>query len=109
MLVPEIALTPQTVARFAGRFPGRVSVVHSGLNSGQRYDVWRRTRDGEIDVIIGARSALFAPLPRLGMIIIDEEHETTYKQDTDEWGSFTVFYDAPAQSRSSWRASRKAD
>ena len=94
VLVPEIALTPQTVARFAGRFPGRVSVVHSGLNSGQRYDVWRRTRDGEIDVIIGARSALFAPLPRLGMIIIDEEHETTYKQDTDEWGSFTVFYDA---------------
>ena len=94
VLVPEIALTPQTVARFAGRFPDRVSVIHSGLSSGQRYDVWRRTRDGEIDVIIGARSALFAPLPRLGLIIIDEEHEATYKQDTDEWGSFTVFYDA---------------
>ena len=94
VLVPEIALTPQTVARFAGRFPERVSVIHSGLNQGQRYDVWRRTRDGEIDVIIGARSALFAPLPRLGLIVIDEEHEATYKQDTDEWGSFTVFYHA---------------
>ncbi|MYH61856.1 MAG: primosomal protein N' [Caldilineaceae bacterium SB0675_bin_29] len=94
VLVPEIALTPQTVARFAGRFPDRVSVVHSGLNASQRYDVWRRARDGHIDVIVGARSALFSPLPRLGLIIVDEEHESTYKQDTDEWGSFTVFYDA---------------
>ena len=94
VLVPEIALTPQTVARFAGRFPDRVSVVHSGLNASQRYDVWRKARDGHIDVIIGARSALFSPLPRLGLIIVDEEHESTYKQDTDEWGSFTVFYDA---------------
>ena len=94
VLVPEIALTPQTVARFAGRFPDRVSVIHSGLNTSQRYDVWRRARDGKIDIIIGARSALFAPLPRLGLIVIDEEHESTYKQDTDEWGSFTLFYDA---------------
>ena len=94
VLVPEIALTPQTVARFAGRFPDRVSVIHSGLNASQRYDVWRRARDGHIDVIVGARSALFSPLSRLGLIIIDEEHESTYKQDTDEWGSFTVFYDA---------------
>ena len=94
VLVPEIALTPQTVARFAGRFPDRVSVIHSGLNTSQRYDVWRRARDGDIDVIVGARSALFAPLPRLGLIVIDEEHESTYKQDTDEWGSFTLFYDA---------------
>ncbi len=94
VLVPEIALTPQTVSRFAGRFPDRVSVVHSGLNASQRYDVWRRARDGRIDVIVGARSALFSPLPRLGLIIVDEEHESTYKQDTDEWGSFTVFYDA---------------
>ena len=94
VLVPEIALTPQTVARFAGRFPDRVSVIHSGLSSNQRYDVWRSARDGNIDVIVGARSALFAPLPRLGLIILDEEHESTYKQDTDEWGSFTVFYDA---------------
>jgi len=94
VLVPEIALTPQTVSRFAGRFPDRVSVIHSGLNASQRYDVWRRARDGHIDVIVGARSALFTPLPRLGLIIVDEEHESTYKQDTDEWGSFTVFYDA---------------
>lgn len=94
VLVPEIALTPQTVARFAGRFPDRVSVVHSGLNASQRYDVWRRARDGQIDVIVGARSALFSPLHRLGLIVVDEEHESTYKQDTDEWGSFTVFYDA---------------
>ena len=95
VLVPEIALTPQTVARFAGRFPDRVSVIHSGLNNNQRYDVWRSARDGNIDVIVGARSALFAPLPRLGIIIIDEEHESTYKQDTDEWGSFTVFLRCP--------------
>ena len=94
VLVPEIALTPQTVARFAGRFPDRVSVIHSGLSASQRYDVWRRARDGHIDVIVGARSALFSPLPRLGLIVVDEEHESTYKQDTDEWGSFTVFYDA---------------
>ncbi len=94
VLAPEIALTPQTVARFAGRFPGRVSVIHSGLDNNQRYDVWRRARDGDIDVIIGARSALFAPLPRLGLIVIDEEHEASYKQNADEWGTYTVFYDA---------------
>ncbi|RME59418.1 MAG: DEAD/DEAH box helicase, partial [Caldilineae bacterium] len=99
VLVPEIALTPQTLARFAGRFPGRVTVIHSELSSGERYDVWRRIRDGEIDVVVGPRSALFAPLPRLGLIIIDEEHESTYKQDAEEWGSFTVFYDARAVAR----------
>ena len=94
VLVPEIALTPQTVARFAGRFPGRVTVIHSELNQGERYDVWRHIRDGEFDIVIGPRSALFAPLPRLGLVIIDEEHESSYKQDTEAWGSFTVFYDA---------------
>jgi primosomal protein N' (replication factor Y) len=94
VLVPEIALTPQTVARFAGRFPGRVTVIHSALNRGERYDVWRMVRDGEFDVVIGPRSALFAPLPRLGLIILDEEHESSYKQDSEEWGSYTVFYDA---------------
>lgn len=99
VLVPEIALTPQTVARFAGRFPGRVSVIHSELNSGERYDVWRRARDGEIDLIVGPRSALFAPLPRLGLIVIDEEHESSYKQNAEEWGSFTVFYDARVLAR----------
>jgi primosomal protein N' (replication factor Y) len=94
VLVPEIALTPQTVARFAGRFPGRVTVIHSGLSQGERYDVWRMIRDGEYDVVVGPRSALFAPLAKLGVIIVDEEHEGSYKQNAEEWGSFTVFYDA---------------
>jgi primosomal protein N' (replication factor Y) len=94
VLVPEIALTPQTVARFAGRFPGRVTVIHSALSRGERYDVWRSLRDGEFDIVIGPRSALFAPLARLGLIILDEEHESSYKQGSEEWGSFTVFYDA---------------
>ena len=94
VLVPEIALTPQTVARFAGRFAGRVTVIHSGLSSGERYDVWRKVREGEFDVVVGPRSALFAPLPRLGLIVIDEEHEPSYKQNAEEWGSHTVFYDA---------------
>ncbi|MEZ4737595.1 MAG: primosomal protein N' [Caldilineaceae bacterium] len=99
VLVPEIALTPQTVTRFAGRFPGRVTVIHSGLSTGERYDVWRQIRDGNFDVVIGPRSALFAPLPRLGLIVIDEEHETSYKQNAEEWGSFTVFYDARTVAR----------
>jgi len=94
VLVPEIALTPQTVARFAGRFPGRVTVLHSKLNQGERYDVWRHIRAGEYDVVVGPRSALFAPLERLGLIIIDEEHESSYKQNAESWGSFTIFYDA---------------
>ena len=94
VLVPEIALTPQTVARFAARFPNRVTVIHSGLSPGERYDVWRHLRDGQFDIVIGPRSALFAPLPRLGLIVIDEEHESSYKQNAEEWGSFTIFYDA---------------
>lgn len=81
VLVPEIALTPQTVQRFAARFPGRVAVLHSGLSVGQRYDQWRRIRDGHADVVIGPRSALFAPLSRLGLIVVDEEHDASYKQD----------------------------
>ena len=99
VLVPEIALTPQTIARFAGRFPGQVTVIHSELSSGERYDVWRALRDGEYDVVVGPRSALFAPLARLGLIIIDEEHESTYKQDAEEWGGFKVFYDARTVAR----------
>lgn len=98
-LVPEIALTPQTIARFAGRFPGRVTVIHSGLSQGQRYDVWREIRDGRFDIVVGPRSALFAPLPRPGLIIIDEEHDPAYKQDAEAWGSFKVFYDARAVAR----------
>jgi primosomal protein N' (replication factor Y) len=81
MLVPEIALTTQAVLRVAGRFPGRVAIIHSELSMGERYDEWRRIRSGEVDVVIGSRSALFAPVPDLGLIIIDEEHEPAYKQN----------------------------
>jgi len=80
-LIPEIALTQQTVERFANRFPGRVAVLHSGLSLGEQFDEWQWIREGNSDVIIGPRSALFAPLPDLGLIIIDEEHEWTYKQE----------------------------
>ena len=82
VLVPEIALTPQTLSRFGRHFPGRVAVQHSGLRPGQRYDQWTRVQDGEADVVVGPRSALFMPLPRCGLIIIDEEHESSYKQDS---------------------------
>ena len=80
-LIPEIALTRQTVERFAGRFSGRVAVLHSGLSLGEQFDEWQWIQGGNCDVIIGPRSALFAPLPDLGLIIIDEEHEWTYKQE----------------------------
>ena len=79
-LVPEIALTPQTIERFAARFPGRVAILHSQLSLGERFDEWQRIRNGEFDVVIGPRSALFAPQPDLGLIVIDEEHEWNYKQ-----------------------------
>ncbi len=81
VLVPEIALTPQAVARFAGRFPGRVALLHSGLTPAERLDEWRRIRAGAVDVVVGSRSALFAPLDRLGLIVVDEEHETAYKEE----------------------------
>jgi primosomal protein N' (replication factor Y) len=80
-LIPEIALTRQTVERFANRFSGRVAVLHSGLSPGEQFDEWQRIMEGNCDVVIGPRSALFAPLPKLGLIIIDEEHEWTYKQE----------------------------
>lgn len=80
-LIPEIALTQQTVERFANRFPGRVAVLHSGLSPGEHFDEWQWIMEGNCDVVIGPRSALFAPLPNLGLIIIDEEHEWTYKQE----------------------------
>jgi primosomal protein N' (replication factor Y) len=80
VLVPEIALTTQAVQRVAARFPERVAVIHSELSVGERYDEWRRIRTGQVDIVIGSRSALFAPLPDLGMIIVDEEHEPAYKQ-----------------------------
>lgn len=80
VLVPEIALTPQTVRRFAARFPGRVAVLHSGLSEGERFDTWRRAKQGLFDIIVGPRSALFSPLPNIGVIVIDEEHDHSYKQ-----------------------------
>ena len=80
VLVPEIALTPQTINRFASRFPGRVAVLHSKLSMGEQFDEWWRVRDGVFDVVIGSRGAIFAPQPDLGLIVIDEEHEWTYKQ-----------------------------
>ena len=80
-LVPEIALTPQTQQRVNARFPGRVAVLHSGLTPRQQFDQWWKIRDGLCDVVVGPRSSLFAPLPRLGLIVIDEEHEWTYKQE----------------------------
>jgi primosomal protein N' (replication factor Y) len=80
VLVPEIALTPQLVGRFRRRFSCGIAVLHSSLSPGERYDEWRRIRRGEATIVIGARSAIFAPLEGLGMIIVDEEHEATYKQ-----------------------------
>ncbi|MBA7711998.1 Primosomal protein N' [subsurface metagenome] len=80
VLVPEIALTPQTIERFAARFPGRVGVLHSQLTLGEQFDEWWRIKSGEFDVVIGPRSAVFAPQPDLGLIVIDEEYEWNYKQ-----------------------------
>ncbi|MGB7538123.1 MAG: primosomal protein N', partial [Anaerolineales bacterium] len=79
VLVPEIALTPQMVQRFGSRFPGRLGLVHSRLSQGERYDVWRRARAGNLDVVLGPRSALFSPLPNVGLIVLDEEHDASYK------------------------------
>lgn len=81
VLVPEISLTPQMVHRFKGRFGDRVAVLHSGLSVGEKYDEWRKIHRKEVQVVVGARSAIFAPFENLGIIIIDEEHETTYKQE----------------------------
>ncbi|MBR2343912.1 MAG: primosomal protein N' [Clostridia bacterium] len=81
MLVPEIALTPQTVNIFCRRYGERVAVIHSSLSQGERQDAWRRIKRGEVDLVIGTRSAIFAPLSNIGMIVIDEEHEHTYKSE----------------------------
>jgi primosomal protein N' (replication factor Y) len=82
MLLPEIALTPQTLKIFVARYGERVAVIHSGLSSGERYDSYMRIRSGEADLVVGTRSAVFAPVHDLGLIVIDEEHESTYKSDT---------------------------
>ncbi len=80
ILVPEIAITPQMVRRFLARFPGQVGLIHSRLSDGERYDTWRRARLGLLKVVIGPRSALFAPLPNVGLIVADECHDGSYYQ-----------------------------
>lgn len=80
VLVPEISLTPQTIARFRSRF-ARIAVLHSRLTPGERHSQWKKIRRGEVDVVVGARSAIFAPTPDTGIIVVDEEHENTYKQE----------------------------
>ena len=79
-LVPEISLTPQTVERVSARFPGRVAVLHSRQKQAEKFNQWWGIRDGRYDVVVGPRSALFAPVPNLGLVVIDEEHEATFKQ-----------------------------
>lgn len=81
VLVPEIALTPQTVRRFTARFK-RVAILHSGLSASERHRYWQQISSGMADVVVGARSAIFAPVPDLGVVVVDEEHEASYKQDT---------------------------
>ena len=81
VLVPEIALTPQIVSRFVGRFGSRVAILHSNLSDGERFDQWHRIRRGKADIVVGPRSAVFAPVTNLGIIVVDEEHETSYKQE----------------------------
>ncbi|MDN2452586.1 primosomal protein N' [Lactobacillus sp. UCMA15818] len=81
MLVPEIALTPQMVKNVVGRFGSRVALLHSGLSEGERLDEWHRIQNGDAQVVVGARSAVFAPLKEIGIIVIDEEHEASYKQE----------------------------
>ncbi len=83
VLIPEIGLTPQTIMRFTSRFGSVVGVMHSRLNLGERYEQWQKAKNGDISIMIGARSAVFAPFEKLGMIIIDEEHEHTYKSERD--------------------------
>lgn len=80
VLVPEIALTPQTVRRFLSRFPGQVGLIHSRLSPGERYDTWRRARSGQLSVVVGPRSAIFTPFPDLGLVVVDECHDTSYYQ-----------------------------
>ena len=82
VLVPEISLTPQMVDRFLARFGPQIAVLHSKLSIGERYDEWEKIKNGEANIVIGARSAIFAPVEKLGIVIVDEEHDTSYKSDT---------------------------
>ena len=82
VLIPEIALTFQTVMRFYNRFGDRVSIMNSRLSPGERFDQFERAKNGDVDIMIGPRSALFTPFSKLGLIIIDEEHESSYKSET---------------------------
>ena len=81
ILVPEISLTPQMSLRFASRFEDKVAIIHSGLSMGERFDTWTKIKEGRVDVVVGARSAIFAPIDNIGIIVIDEEHENSYKSD----------------------------
>lgn len=83
MLVPEISLTPQTVERFRSRFEGNIAILHHRLSQGERHDEWHKIREGRAKIVIGARSAIFSPIPNLGLIIVDEEHEASYKQSEE--------------------------
>jgi primosomal protein N' (replication factor Y) len=100
VLVPEISLTPQMIGRFRARFGKRIAVMHSRLSLGERYDQWRLIRNDMVDVVVGVRSAVFAPLKRLGAIIVDEEHESTYKSE------ITPKYDAREIARQRCRQNR---
>lgn len=121
VLVPEIALVPQTVRRFMARFGGRIALVHSGLTPGQQFDTWRRVREGQIDIVIGARSALFMPFADIGVIVIDEEHDGSYKQSppipppyyharevalhmADVYGATVILGSATPDLNTAWRA-----
>ncbi len=113
MLVPEISLTPQTIRRFRRRFD-KVAVLHSHLSDAERHRHWQSIVSGEVQVVVGARSAIFAPTRRLGLIVVDEEHESTFKQETTpryhardvavkrrRWRGFRSSWDRP---RRRWRA-----
>ena len=98
ILVPEISLTPQTIERFKGRFNEKIAIIHSALTPSERFDQWRMINNGEVKIAIGARSAIFAPFKNLGIIIIDEEHDSSYissqdpKYHTDEVAKFRASY-----------------
>ena len=122
ILVPEIALTPQMMARFSAHFGDRVAMLHSGLRLSERYDQWKRVRRGDVDVVLGTRSAVFAPLEDLGMIILDEEHEDSYQSENPpryhardvakflcaQHGAMLLLGSATPSVESTWQAQRGA-